>query len=256
VSDELSADLLEKMIPALSQIAGLISNYVSIDRDSLRDILIRCGISNNMSALEEFEGWCQLLLTVQSAHENTEMKESIIVALQARGIPEAPAILAVERSIGKSLSCDQEFVEFRDLKPGEGTSTTLKVNVYPRNVYALNGKLKLTSIKSDSNQALIKVILPAGRAGEQLKDNIIIQSARGELNIPVIAWWQKEPSRLQICPVCKVVGTRGEGSLFYNVSLKRYECLNTKCHAFGSTPDKLFKPPISIVQNLKNRKLI
>jgi hypothetical protein len=242
MSTRLNREVIEIMIPALSQLASLVGNYIPVDRNNLQNILIKYGIRDDLNILDEFESWFQLLLQTQSAQDNRKMQESIIMALQERGIPEAPATLAVERAIGKPVTCDKEYIEFRELKPGEGANTILKLSVCPKNVYASNGKLKVTWVNSDGNQALIKVILAAGRAGEQLRDTIIIQSTRGDLSIPVFARWQKEPARLQVCPICEAVGTKGEGSLFYDLLAKAYVCLNPKCRAFGNSPDKLFKP--------------
>ena len=144
MSTRLNREVIEIMIPALSQLASLVGNYIPVDRNNLQNILIKYGIRDDLNILDEFESWFQLLLQTQSAQDNRKMQESIIMALQERGIPEAPATLAVERAIGKPVTCDKEYIEFRELKPGEGANTILKLSVCPKNVYASNGKLKVT----------------------------------------------------------------------------------------------------------------
>ena len=316
MDDTLANEIIEKMMPALNQIAGLISNSISIDSDNLRDILVRCGIKDDVNALQEIKIWYQLLLEIPAVQENTEKKASIILALQARGIAMAPATLAAENATYKPLICDKDVIDFGLLKCGQSAQATLKVSGYLKQAFAVDKILNLVCTNTDSNETLVKVILPTGHPGKIVHDKIILQSNREELTIPVTAQWEKEspiaqnvcvkcgmpipagsslcpihgkfsgaatlidhsmaedgmyrgkltikpiqnlgtaPKRLQICKICKSVGTRGEGSLFFNSSAKRYECLNPTCHAFGPSPDKLFTPPLAFINELKRSKKI
>lgn len=62
---------------------------------------------------------------------------------------------------------------------------------------------------------------------------------------------EAHPSYVSICPRC------GKKSLWYDVKERKYECLNLKCKAVGSSPDKIAEESKRfVVHGDKKRSLI
>jgi hypothetical protein len=287
MNTKLPRDLIEKLMPALRELAEIVANNLALDNGRIQKLLFGCSIKEETDVINELEYWCQLLSQVRVLVDNAETKGSILISLQERGIPEAPAVLAIEIAAGQSvayepdnivslrekgipkapsvrankiaagqpLACDPDSIDFGSLKTGEVANKTLTVNKILSNVTALNRKITCYYTNfADGSRALVRVTISAGREGEKLQDFIILQSQSEELRISVKAEWRKEPSRLTICPKCKAIGTRGEGSLFWDSSAKIYKCFNSTCHAFGPSPDKLIKPSLALINSINRSK--
>jgi len=236
--DKLPDETIEKMYTLIGELAKLIGDDTLPDRDILLKLLSGVGLDKDAEAFNELEKWCQLL---QEVNKSPTKKEDIIKALQKRGIPEFPARLAVDRAIGMPLTCDTDIIDFGVLEPGKTATTIVKVSGKLTNAFVRNSGLKISLSKESSSTTSIEVMVLAGRAGESLQDEIVLEGNKEQIKVPIKARWKKEPSRLQICPICKVTGTQGEGSLFWNSHKNRFECFN--CRAEGPTLDKLKKPP-------------
>lgn len=234
MSNQLSEDKLDKLLPALSLLAKRIGGGATPDQHVLKEILLSVGVQEERWALEELEVWSKLLQRTCVAGESE--KDGIIKELMARGIPEAPAILAIDAAIPPPLIVEPQSIDFGCLKLEEGANATLKVSGGAIKVTVRNNQLKVTLLDLGSGNALVKVMLLAGSAGESLQDNILLQGERGEVRVPVRARWEKEPPMLQYCPECR------KESLFWNRYDKKFECLNPDCKVEGPSLDKLAKP--------------
>ena len=240
-----SEELVERMWPALSDLAHTIEGGVILDKDMLKQIVSKLGFEKQLAkqAFDELECWCNMLQAASNiSGDMDQKKEEIIILLKERGIPEAPAILAVERALGKPLICEPDAVNFGLLKLGQATNTTLTVTGKLSVVTTTNSRLRVTKHERSSIETLIKVLLSSGQAGELFHGEVILQGQRGELRVPVTAHWETEPSRLQLCPICQVVGIHGEGSLFWISQKSKFECFNHECKVEGPSLDKLRKP--------------
>ena len=235
MSNQLSEEKLNKLLPALALLAKRIGGGVTLDQHVLGEILLSIGVQVQGWALEELELWGKILQKAYSA-SNDDEKAAIAVELQNRGILEYPAILAIDAAIPPPLIVVPRSINFGSLKPGEGANATLKVRGKLVKAIVRNNRLKATSLNRGSENSLVKVQLLAGSAGESLQDNILLQGERGEVKVPVAAQWEKEPPRLQHCPRCK------RKSLFWNRYNKKFECLNLNCKVEGPSLDKLARP--------------
>lgn len=240
MSDGPLPELIKKMIPLLADLAKLIGDGINPDQDILKKILSKASADKDEKALDEFKRWCEILRKVNSISDDSEQKQETIVALQERGIPEAPATLAVWLAAGKTLTSEPDAIDFGLLKPGEGANTTLKVSGKLSNVKKHYGRLNVSLLKITSTDTLVKIVLLGGQAGESFKDDVVLQGETGEIKVPVTARWA---GRTEICPICKAVGAHGEGSLFWNSHKNKFECFNHDCKVEGPSLDKLRKPP-------------
>lgn len=251
--EKLPGELIEKMMPVLSELAKLIGYGSNTDLDALQEILSRVGLDNNRKALDELKQWQKILVKVRNMPDDTDEREQAVAALEKRGVRSAPAELAVYHAAAKPLTCEPDTIDFGVLKAGEAANATLKVSGRLSDVKPQSKRLSVTLLRSKPTETLIKIMLHAGQAGEYLSDELILQGEGFEIGIPVTARWatirvpekaqgRTELSQLQDCPICKARGTHGEGSLFWNPYEKKYECLNNQCKAVGPSPDKLRRP--------------
>lgn len=201
----------------------------------LQEILRSVGVETEEWAVVEFVSWVKILQKASTA-SNDDERAAITAELRGRGIPEAPAILAVDAAIPPPLIVEPRSINFGSLKPGEGANATLKVSGQLLKVTVRDSRLKVTLLDRGSGNSLVKVQLLGGSAGESLQDSVVLQGERGELRVPVTAQWEKEPPLLRDCPICK------RKSLFWNGYDKKFECLNLCCKVEGPSLDKLDKP--------------
>ena len=240
-----SEELIERMTPALSELAELVSHAVHPDADTLKPILLRLGLDSDMRALHELEQWCQILSRVRSMPDDLRLREDTIEALQERGIPEAPAMLAVNRVAGKPMTCEPDALDFGVLRPGEPANATLTVRGRLKDVKPRGKRLSVALHRWKPTETLVKIMLTAGKPGESLNEAVVLRGEGVEISVPVKAHWAVEqpavsknpqgPQPLKVCPTCNARGIHGEGSLFWNWRDKKWECLNWKCPDFRLT---------------------
>jgi len=248
-------ELIERMMPALSELAGLIGDGIRPDRQILTEILSKVGLSDDKKALAEFGEWCEILQKVNTPSDEGGGTEPAVAALQARGVLEAPAKLAAEQATVKPLKSKPDAVDFGILKPGEAAQQTLEVSGRLKDARSNDKRLHVAWKISGPQQTLVKIMVQPSAAGERLNSEVVLQGEREEIKVPISARWvappqalkreqPKEPTQLQLCPICQARGTHGEGSLWWNPYKKQFECLNARhCGAYGPSPDRLRRPP-------------
>ena len=240
MNNQLPEEKLNKLLPALSLLAKRIGAGVTPDQHTLKKILLSIDVQKEGWALQELELWGKILEQACTA-SNDDERTDVAAELQNRGIPMAPAILAVDAAIPPPLIVEPQSINFGCLKPSEGANANLKVSGQLLKVTVRNSRLKVTLLNLGSGNSLVKVQLLAGSAGESLQDNILLQGERGELKLPVAARWEKvetEPPLLSYCPLCR--DEIKKKSLFWNRYARRYECFY--CKAEGPSLDKLIRP--------------
>ena len=235
MSSQLPEEKLNKLLPALPLLAERIGTGTVPEQHVLKDILRSISVEAEEWAVQELVLWSKLLQRAHTAATDGA-KAAIAEELQSRGIPEYPAILAVETAIPPPLTAEPRSVDFGSLKPGEGAHATLKVSGQLLRATVRNSRLKVSLVDHGSGNSLVKVQLLASSAGESLQDHVLLEGERGQVEVPVMAQWEKEPPMLQYCPHC----TRK--SLFWNRYDKKFECLNLECRVEGPSLDKLANP--------------
>ena len=228
---QLPEEKLNRLLPAVSLLAKCIGAGGTPDQHTLKEILHSIGVQEEGWALQELEFWGRKLQQARTVSSDTE-KTTIAAELQGRGIPIAPAILAVDATIPPPLIAEPQSINFGCLKPGEGANATLKVSGQLLKVTVRDSRLKVTLLDRGSGNSLVKVQLLAGSSGESLQDSVVLQGDRGELRVPVTASWQvaaEGPPLLSWCPRC--ADKIKKKSLFYNRYTREYECFHCK-HKF------------------------
>jgi len=235
MNNHLAEEKLNRLLPALSPLAERIGAGTVPEEHVLKEILRSTGVEAEEWAVEELVFWSKILQSARTA-ATYGAKAAIAEELQSHGIPEASAILAVEAAIPPPLTVEPRSVNFGSLRPGEGAHATLKVSGPLLRATARNSQLKVSLADRGSGNSLVKVQLLAGSAGESLQDHVLLEGERGQVKVPVIAQWEKEPPMLQQCPQCL------KESLFWNRYDKKFECLNLECKVEGPSLDKLANP--------------
>jgi len=235
MNERLPEELIERMRSALRELAEAIGDEVAPDADALKGILSRVGLDKDGRALRELNQWHEILMKVRNFPDSNEEREKAIAALQERGMPEAPATLAVERATAPpdALTSEPDSIDFGLLRSGEAANATLKVSGVLHSAEPRDKRLTVTLFKSGPKETLVKIMLKAGQSGESLNDEMILRGRRVEKRVPVTArWTMKEPpvpeeprgrQPLKVCPRCV------EKSLFWNWRDKTWECLNARC---------------------------
>jgi hypothetical protein len=235
MNERLPEELIERMRSSLRELAETIGDEVDPDVDALKGILSRVGLDKDGRALSELSQWHEILMNVRNCPDSNEEREKAIVALQERGMPEAPATLAVERATAPpdALTSEPDSIDFGLLRSGEAANATLKVSGVLRSAEPRDKRLTVTLFRSGPKETLVKIMVKAGQSGGSLNDEMILRGRRVEIRVPVTARWiMKEPPMpeeprgpqpLKVCPICK------EKSLFWNWLDKTWGCLNVKC---------------------------
>ncbi len=240
MGEGLPEELIEKLMPALNELAELIGDGIEPDNDATIGILSKVGLGENRKAFDVFERCSELLRRCNNISDDTEQKERIVAALQEIGIPEAPATLAVERAIPKPPP--ELEIDFGTLRPGETAHRTLKLSGWFSGAEWRDKRLDVTLFRPRSTETSLRIMLKAGQAGESLSDEVVLQGRRREIRVPVTAHWAvarepvmpKEPQGpqpLKVCLICK------EKSLFWNWRDKTWGCLNLKCPDYYGTKE-------------------
>ena len=246
MDDRLSEELVERMMPALRELANRVGYGDKPDSGALKSILARAGLAGDKTALDEMESWGQILQAVHDVPDDSDQTASAIASLQERGVSYAPAALAVEHAGGKPLTCEPDAVDLGPLKPGELANETLTVIGRLSDVQPRSKRISVALHRMGPTRTLVKIVITPGVPGESLSDELVLRGEGVEISVPVTARWAAEqpknareepegPQPLRVCPTCDERGLHGEGSLFWNWRYKKWGCLNTKCPDFCLT---------------------
>ncbi len=256
--DRLPDDRLELLLPALNEIVECINDGIVINAEGIANILAKVRCEQDTWAVDEIGLWVEILVQAQTITDETRI-DNVRVELVNRGIPEFPAILALERLLRKpsdttiehpsraggkaakqEIVLDRNSIDFGILKPGEGAIVRIMIKGGPVSVKKNSNRIRVMLIDQGNNIISMKVELSAGSEGERYDDKLILCTSSGDVPLPIRArWLSTKPSEprapdvrwdgiplLSWCPVCaKKVGKK---SLFYNKYSKEYECFSCK----------------------------
>lgn len=248
--EKLSDERLKSLLPALNEITRYVNDNISISDEVVQCILSTIKCESEVWAIDELKLWADIFLRARGISDNTKL-DGLQNELLNRGIPEFPAVLALESILNKlggrppvkvdkpekSKSVAQQMIivepsslDFGVLKPGEVGVMRLHAKGGPISVTQKSNRFKVGFFNQGNNVTSVKVELRAGTNGEILEDGFIINTASGDIVVPVKARWistsTTEPPLLSWCPVCKK--PVGKKSLFYNKSTKQFECFSCK----------------------------
>lgn len=142
MDNKLPEEIIDKLLPALQNLAKHIAINGSTNDDSLKLILQNSGVPSEEWALEELACWSKILLKI--SYNNSE-REDIVNELKIRGIPDFPAILVVDLMVdlclGDSFSVEPRTIDFGMLKPQQEAIRTLTVEGALRRVIVKNNQM-------------------------------------------------------------------------------------------------------------------
>jgi len=94
MTSRLSSDKLTEMTPLLGSLARLIARGTTVDTRQLQMLLTAADLETHPDALQELRRWAHLLQRVYESSDGT-LRHAAVEGLMLRGLPEAPALLAV-----------------------------------------------------------------------------------------------------------------------------------------------------------------
>lgn len=132
-NNRLPDEKVAKLLPALSLVAEDVGEKISLDSNSLREILVSVGADQEKWAYEELTLWLKSLDKVKD-HPNNVYKDAVIVELKNRGVPEFPAMLAVYVVTNQQANPTQIEIPPSRVSNGRRETVTrrVKVNQYQR----------------------------------------------------------------------------------------------------------------------------
>jgi hypothetical protein len=261
-----SSEEIDKLQMALYLLAGLISNGDKPEKDTLDEILVKVGINDLITAHSVLERACLLLERARNDYQETE-KDIIIAELEKLGFRKAPAALAyMEAKENRSkeqeiFPIDPQRLDFGILKPGMEETKSIKVTgriikdvifsnpdklIYQGSFSTINeGKryklkdaeifieMKLHSMNHTNSFIILK--LQGSSGGCSWQDEMVIQTDKGNIVIPITAEWRmlkedtivkkvtQDPPLQSRCPNC---GNKTQKkTLFFSKSQHKYKCI-------------------------------
>lgn len=94
MENKLTEEQLNKLLPALSLLAEDVGAHISINPNSLKEVLLNVNAEKEEWAIKELELWSKILQGPGNNPAN-DRKTATIAELMSRGVPEFPAMLAI-----------------------------------------------------------------------------------------------------------------------------------------------------------------
>ena len=201
----LPPEKLDLLLPALRHVAELVQKKAAPDREGLRLLLLAGGLDEHW-AVDELERWCRVLTEVRGS-EDADKREIAVRALMLRGVPEAPAKLAVDMVANTlppptpektlPIQVSPTAVGFGELQPGEGAQATLKVSGGAGWVTVGSDMVAVEPKLFGPEETTLTITVKGGVAGQVLWSSLILESNTEKVEVPITARWHApsvEPS--------------------------------------------------------------
>jgi archaellum component FlaC len=181
----LPSHLLEKLLPALQQLAQQIKTHGNRSRDQLTQIMLSCGV-NHDSALAELQTWMQLLNQARGI-DDPDKKRAAVKNLQERGIPLPDAQKCVDivsvlptgsAAVRKptNIKVQPGRLDFGVLAPGEGGQKQLVVSGGPGKASVTSPILRVDPVQFGPEPTNLTVYLQGGMGGTTLQEEVILEA--------------------------------------------------------------------------------
>lgn len=96
---------------------------------------------------------------------------------------------------GRQLSVNPSIIDYGCLQPGVGARVIIRIEGGPAKVTANTERIQVTPSEVGEETTDIEVIINDGPAGDLIWDTLHVQGDKGELDIPVICWWDETLSQ-------------------------------------------------------------
>lgn len=198
MSAPLASEQLQRLLPTLGHLAEMVKKAGKLDRESLRLLLIGSGLQEEC-AERELERWVDILVAARAASGPIK-REIARRALMLRGIPEAPAALAVsvvaeeERAEPpqplRSLRASVASLDLGTLAPSQRGTAEFQVEGGPGQILAESDQVVVTPRDFGAGTTRVRVEVRPSQTNE-VKTKLRLVTARETLEIPLVAQWKK-----------------------------------------------------------------
>ena len=200
MSAPLPPDRLELLLPALRDVAEMVGEAGTLDRDSLRLLLLAAGLDEDW-ALDELERWVKVLAAVHQEDDPVK-RELAKRGLTLRGIPEAAAVLAVSlasrpgapetesRPVGLWVSADR--LDLGTLSPGQPATAEFVVGGGPGQILVESDQVRVTPQHFGPGTTRIRVEVRPMQSGV-LWTSLRLVTPWHTVGLPVLAEWCPAP---------------------------------------------------------------
>lgn len=200
-----SGEMVQRLTPLLGSLARLVISGSQLSKNELRTLLFGAGLESEPTAQEEMERWGQLLMALYQ-QPSEALRRATVEALLLRGLPEAPALLAVTTVIEgtsttapsqasqrpRRLKADVERLDFGTLSPGQTASAVIIVSGGPGHVVSESDQVQITPVQFGEQPTRIHVEAKPLSNG-LLWTTLKLITVEDTLEVPVIAQWQSLP---------------------------------------------------------------
>ncbi|MCS7265586.1 MAG: hypothetical protein NZ805_12220 [Armatimonadetes bacterium] len=205
MTDQLPADKLEKLLPALRHVAELVQEKGEPNKEDLQLLLLASGMDEDW-AISELERWAKVLVAVRGKKDEGK-REIAVRALMLRGVPEALAKLAVEIASSPQpskpkvlpIAVNRDAIGFGELQPGQAAEATIVVSGGPGRVKVSSDMVTVEPETFGPDETVVKVKVKGGIDGQVLRDALILESEKESVKVDIIARWvaprvEREPT--------------------------------------------------------------
>lgn len=173
MTNPLPPNQLENLLPALRHVAELVQKSGAPSRENLQLLLIASGLEEDW-AIDELSRWAKVLAAVRGVTEAGK-RDIAQRALMLRGVPEAPAKLAVETEAASApappskqttlpIQVSREAIGFGELKPEQGAQATLTVSGGPGRVNVGSDMVTVQPETFGPDETILTITVKGGSA--------------------------------------------------------------------------------------------
>jgi len=197
MTEPLSPDQLDLLLPVLRHVAEMVQKGADLNRDDLQLLLLPSGLDEEW-ATGELERWVKVLVAVRGVTD-PRRRELAQRALMLRGIPEAAAMLAIsiaaeaEREHPHRLTASVASLDLGMLSPGQAASAEFEVQGGPGQVVVDSDQVQVTPPQFGPGPTRIRVEVKPLAAGV-LWTTLRLVTAGETLELPVVAQWVEDAS--------------------------------------------------------------
>jgi hypothetical protein len=208
MSELLPADRLAQLLPALRHLAELVRQNGPPARADLHLLLLASGLADTW-AIDELERWSLVLNAVRGSHDPAR-REVAQRALALRGVPEAPAALALGIVAGprpqdqppRRVVSSVERLDLGTLAPGATAATEFEVAGGPGQVVVESEQVQVQPQEFGSAPTRIRVAVRPLAAGV-LWTNVRLITPGEVVELPLVAQWVAAPPAAAPSPILK-----------------------------------------------------
>ncbi len=183
-------DQVESLLPVLGYVATMVRDHGIVERDDLEILLLGSGVEGEQ-AIEETTLWATILGKARGITDPTR-RETVQRALMLRGVPEAPAMLALATVTAPSsahpLTVSVDHLDFGVLDSGVGATVEIMIGGGPGRLVAGSDAIHIEPDVFGVMPTVVTVGVE-GLPGGMLLSSITVVTERESRDLAVMARW-------------------------------------------------------------------